>query len=769
MLHGLLLQGLLHGDLHCRQRAVHLLEACVGAGCAPQVRGDEQLAAPTGSGRAQGTPASTAVAECRALLGSASSYMACVHLSNIHVSATPRLAHCCRVLVCLQVLSADQWTAYVMLYQVEEEHMLHLIQPLWQQYFAPLWQQGQQQEGDAGACRPAHESGLSLVSWCSVLVLRAAFHSNAGVQRMGLAGFLQLDTELLRQLMQQQGAWPEIQQLLLQLLPAFADRKLVSQSAAGSASNRQAEAVAVLQHNLGSFLGRCMQLLQEQQQQQRENQEAEGQKGSLPTCAAVQQLLHAYLDQIVATGDRVATLLLLINALAEGLGAAFPNPACGSSSSVRTGPQGSSSTGSPEGLLPVILRVLGAAAFAQPAYQRPALCRAVQQLVPHCLQPCSAGPAGALSLLAACSPLVGAAQPSSGCSAGDAQQQQQETAQRVEQYRTVFGCSGFLQWLQAALESPECNSSTSAGAGAAAAAAGSKHSVSGGVLGALLLDVGRASSTLAQQQYAALHCLGMLASDLGQQLMQALVQALQQTTAAAVQCAGDAHAVRSQQQLTACAALLAGSIAGSSSAKQHQPPQQQQQQPVVSCVAAVLPALLQHHLTLCASGSAAFDADWCETLVAVVAAAAANTQLHHVMLPQLSGWLQQLPDWLATAASRQPAVSLQEQVLLLTSARTACCALTAAAAVQGSASEHAGSHQQQLLQDSQLVACLRLLCQLTPSQVISTSGTTNSSSSLSKMELTDLLLQLHAAVLHQLVAAAAHNMSPETRQLVMSR
>jgi hypothetical protein len=37
LLHGLLLEGLQHGDLHCRQRAVHLLEACVAAGCAPHV------------------------------------------------------------------------------------------------------------------------------------------------------------------------------------------------------------------------------------------------------------------------------------------------------------------------------------------------------------------------------------------------------------------------------------------------------------------------------------------------------------------------------------------------------------------------------------------------------------------------------------------------------------------------------------------------------------------------------------------------------------
>jgi hypothetical protein len=36
-LHALLLAGLLHGDLHCRQRAAHLLEACVAAGCAPKV------------------------------------------------------------------------------------------------------------------------------------------------------------------------------------------------------------------------------------------------------------------------------------------------------------------------------------------------------------------------------------------------------------------------------------------------------------------------------------------------------------------------------------------------------------------------------------------------------------------------------------------------------------------------------------------------------------------------------------------------------------
>lgn len=37
LLHGLILEGLAHGDLMCRQRAVHLLEVCVAEGCAPQV------------------------------------------------------------------------------------------------------------------------------------------------------------------------------------------------------------------------------------------------------------------------------------------------------------------------------------------------------------------------------------------------------------------------------------------------------------------------------------------------------------------------------------------------------------------------------------------------------------------------------------------------------------------------------------------------------------------------------------------------------------
>lgn len=38
MLHALLLKGLLHGDSLCRQRALHLLQACVSEDCAPQVR-----------------------------------------------------------------------------------------------------------------------------------------------------------------------------------------------------------------------------------------------------------------------------------------------------------------------------------------------------------------------------------------------------------------------------------------------------------------------------------------------------------------------------------------------------------------------------------------------------------------------------------------------------------------------------------------------------------------------------------------------------------
>jgi hypothetical protein len=170
----------------------------------------------------------------------------------------------------MQVLSPAEWSSYILLYRAEEQHMLHLIQPLWEQCCTQLWDSSnssssnsrQQPLGATSAttsscqvdtCNSSSSSagGAELVRWCSVLVLRAAFHTNVGVRRLGLSGLLNLSTPTLSRVIAE-GGWGPLQELLLLLLPAFADKKLVG--ASSSSSSRQAEAAAAL----GSQVGGCV-------------------------------------------------------------------------------------------------------------------------------------------------------------------------------------------------------------------------------------------------------------------------------------------------------------------------------------------------------------------------------------------------------------------------------------------------------------------------------------------------------------------------------
>jgi hypothetical protein len=171
---------------------------------------------------------------------------------------------------------------------------------------------------------------------------------------------------------------------MLLLLPAFADRKLVG--ASSSSSSRQAEAVAALQSQLGSFVGRCMLLLQ-QQQQQRDDAALEGsqqQQQQQQLHPAVLQLTVRYLEAApAAAGDKAPTLLFLLTALAQALKTAAADTASTISSSSSSSGGGSVSM---EGLLAALLRVLAHVEFAQPSQVRPQLCRAVLQLVPLCLK-----------------------------------------------------------------------------------------------------------------------------------------------------------------------------------------------------------------------------------------------------------------------------------------------------------------------------------------------------------------------------------------------
>ena len=308
---------------------------------------------------------------------------------------------------CVQVLSPVHWSSYILLYRAEEQHMLHLIQPLWEQCCTQLWDSCCSSSSSSNAPQPPHPTatttstcqvvtttggssssssssarGAELVRWCSVLVLRAAFHPNVGVKRLGLSGLLNLSTPTLTRLVAE-GGWGPLQELMLLLLPAFADRKLVG---ASSSSSRQAEAVAALQSQVGSFVGRCMLLLQ-QQQQQRDDAVLEGsqqqqQQQQQHLHPAVLQLTVRYLEAApAAAGDKAPTLLFLLTALAQALKTAAADTASTISSSSSGG--GSVST---EGLLAALLRVLAHVEFAQPSQMRPQLCRAVLQLVPLCLK-----------------------------------------------------------------------------------------------------------------------------------------------------------------------------------------------------------------------------------------------------------------------------------------------------------------------------------------------------------------------------------------------
>jgi len=713
--------------------------------------------------------------------------------------------------------------------------MLHLIQPLWEQYFSQLWQ------GNSTAAHPAHQqqqeqleqqasdnmtvphAGFQLVQWCGVLVLRAAFHSNVGVKRLGLSGFLQLPSSTLQQLCWH-GGWPALQELLLSLLPAFTDRKLVSQDAGGSASRRQAEATAALKQQLVGFLSSCVQLLQDadgpqQPQDLQLPKQQQHQHQQLVLCESVLQFLQAYLEQVTATGDRAAALVILLQALADAVTAAVAAAAAPSalkpeentSSNIRDGLQRSadsqaarcSTRSHSSNVLHTIVRALAHAEFVHPAYLRPAICQALLQLVPCCLRPAAVTPADALLLLAASSSLVSSgAEPCTGL-LDPQQQQQQELVQHVQQAQQVLAAGGFLCWLQAALGTERQAGSDAPGGGTGGEPCSCAEAVS---LTAELLS-SRAGSAVggAQQHHAALYLLGMLAADLDSALQQELVAAIVQVTAGGQQkaaaieqedgasgAAGSQTQAQHQQQqqhshgpqvypMTACAWLVAGLTAALAAPCART----QQQELLPACAAQVLPILLQHHLSAISRPGGIYDQAWCGALIAAVAAAATRVELRAVVLKGLSHWLPNLTAWLAAAAD--PQARLQDQLMLLGSAHICCYAFppgpkpsstsgsgthgqvnsengpdTVSPPAVGAAAEAAMPGCQQMPLDvGVVVQCLKLLCKLQPAQITTTSAAAGSSDAApaaanwSRMELTDTLLQLHASLLDQLVSAAA--------------
>jgi hypothetical protein len=381
-----------------------------------------------------------------------------------------------------------------------EQHMLHLIQPVWEQHFEQLWRaaahasQQQQQQGQIDA-------GL-LVRWCSVLVLRGACHPNVTVKRLALAGFLQLQPTTLQQLVSC-GGWPALQHLLLQLLPALEDRKLVMLTGAGSATARQAQAVQQLQRQLSAFLTTCQQLLLVVKPE------------GVAAVHLLQQLQHAYVEQAVAASERAPTLLFALQALAD---AAFGAP--------QDSGGGSSSSSGP--VLQALTRALGAVPLMHPGHLQPPLKHTVLQLVAACCRPQDCTPATAVQLLAGgggSMPVVAAAAV-------------QVSPEHHQQQQHVFAAPGFLPWLEDALTHGAASSEPAAN---------------------LLqwLQAALASSGVGEEQrHAAMHTLGLLAWE--------SCPAVQQGIAGAVLGAAAASPTTDQEQWhpTAAAWLVCGLVAG---------------------------------------------------------------------------------------------------------------------------------------------------------------------------------------------------------------
>lgn len=72
-----------------------------------------------------------------------------------------------------------QWAAFIAVFRVQVERMLHLIDPVWRDNFPVLWQQVHKTASEISTHSGSSSSSgfAALVCWCSVLLQRAAFHS----------------------------------------------------------------------------------------------------------------------------------------------------------------------------------------------------------------------------------------------------------------------------------------------------------------------------------------------------------------------------------------------------------------------------------------------------------------------------------------------------------------------------------------------------------------------------------------------------------------
>jgi hypothetical protein len=537
--------------------------------------------------------------------------------------------------------------------------------------------------------------------------------------------------------------WPQLQTLLLQLLAAFENEKLVSDVAAGSAVGRQAQAVAALQQQLTSFLAACLSGLSEQQQfQQQQQQQQQGKQNRL-----VASFLTAYLDRVVEVSERAPTAAVLLQAVADAAAAAAdPLNSTGTSGSSSSTPNTTLCDLDPQQLLAHVGAVLAHVNYLHPAYMRPQIQRALLQLVPLCCIASSCGGEVPLSLLAT----------SGNTAAAEA------------------GC--FMQWLDAAFSAP-------AEQAAAAPASGSLSQ-----LQVWLQPLQQSSSTAALPQLKLLQCLGLAAAGISSSNQQAVAAVLLEGATAVGQSAaavGGAQASvipPSAAVVTALACLACGVAASlqpttSEAAAAASTASNQGMSAAVlnDSLQQLVPALLRYHKTVHAAAGV-YDITWLTWLAQLLQnalnappPAAADVgqrqQLQSAVLTELVAWQQQLAADVVAAAA---AAELDQQLLQLSTAHMTCFSL------QCNAEEHSLATTTGVAA-AELDSCLLSLCQLVPGSGFSDTWTAemNSSNSSSRLEMTDALMQLRMQLMAQLVAAAAGEgsslVSVGTQQQVFDR
>jgi hypothetical protein len=553
------------------------------------------------------------------------------------------------------------------------------------------------------------------------------------VRRLGLASIFGLPTPTL-QFIILHGGWQQLQALLLQLLGAFESEKLVSDVAAGSATGRQAQAVAALQQQLTAFLAACMAVLQKQ-------------------CAGqdvLASLIRAYLDRVVEVAERAPTAAVLLQAAADAASqaTAAPAPAPAPADALQASSNGTHSSNqicdlSPQQLLTHVGAVLAQVHYLHPTHLRPQIQSAVLQLVPLCCSASSCGAEAPLSLLAASGNTAAAA--AAAATAADASR------------------GGFMQWLDAALS---------------ARAAAEEETAGGGQFTQLQLwlqplqssSSSSRSSTPVLPQLKLLQSLGLAAVCLSSSNQETVADVLNRGAAAVKRSAAAAVAEQSDVTCSAAAAatalaclgcgvaaslqpskIAAAGAAGASIVGKHYTPSTM----LLASLQQLVPVLLRHHKCVYASAGV-YDATWVHWLTQLLqnvlhpAAAAAATahaeewkQLQSGVFTELATWQQHLATDLAHAAV---AAELDQQLLLLSTSHMTCYSLVHTA------------HNSNCCMSTDLDSCLQSLCKLVPGDSFSSiwqAGTASSSSSSSRLEMTDALMELRVQLMAQLVAAAA--------------